>query len=158
MNNIEIIYKEYFETVYKYLVCLTGDNHVAEELTQETFFRAIMKIHTFKGKSKISTWLCQIAKNLWYNELKRNKRINNLKGDILESIPSYENIEENIILEEEKKYFYEKIKQLNSITQKVMYLRLNGKLTFKEIGDILGKSENWARITFYRGKNIIKEE
>ena len=75
MQNIEQIYEEYFETVKRYLFCLTHNNDIAEEITQETFYRAVKKINTFKGECKISVWLCQIAKNIWYNELKKNKRM-----------------------------------------------------------------------------------
>lgn len=75
MQNIEQIYKEYSKMVNKYLFCLTRDSDVAEELTQETFYKAIKKLDTYRGESKISVWLCQIAKNIWYNELKKRKRI-----------------------------------------------------------------------------------
>ena len=75
MQNIEEIYNDYFKIVKKYLFCLTGNNDIAEELTQETFYKAMLKINTFKGNCKMSVWLCQIAKNLWYNELKKNKKI-----------------------------------------------------------------------------------
>ncbi len=71
MQNMEEIYKEYFEMIKRYLFCLTHNNDIAEELTQETFYRAVKKINTFKGECKISVWLCQIAKNIWYNELKK---------------------------------------------------------------------------------------
>jgi len=81
MQNIEEIYKEYFETVNKYLFCLTHDANISEELAQETFYRAVKNIDKFKNNCKISTWLCKIAKNLWYDELKRNK-----KYEVLEMI------------------------------------------------------------------------
>ena len=75
MQSIEEIYKQYFEIVNKYLFCLTRNSDIAEELTQETFYRAVKKIHTFKGNCKISVWLCEIAKNLWYDELRKNKKL-----------------------------------------------------------------------------------
>ena len=77
MQDIEKIYKENFETVNKYLFCLTKNWDLAEELTEETFYRAVEKIGKFKGESKISTWLCQIAKNLYYDVLRKNKKIVN---------------------------------------------------------------------------------
>lgn len=73
MQNIEKIYEEYFETVYKYLFCLTHDNNIAEDLTQETFCKLVKKIDTYKGECKMSVWLCEIAKNLWYDQCKRKK-------------------------------------------------------------------------------------
>ena len=74
-DNFEKIYVEYFDLVYKYLYCLTRNADIAEELAQETFYKAILKIHTFKNQSKISSWLCQIARNLWYNDLKKKQKI-----------------------------------------------------------------------------------
>lgn len=79
MQNIEQIYKEHFKTVYKYLFCLTHDSDISEELTQETFYRAVKKINTYKGECKISVWLCQIAKNLWYDYCRKNKKNMNIE-------------------------------------------------------------------------------
>jgi len=90
-KNIEDIYVEYFDLVYKYLYCLTQNGDLAEELTQDTFFKAIMNINTFKNQSKISTWLCQIAKNLYFDELRKKKKISDTSDDIFD----YINIDEN---------------------------------------------------------------
>lgn len=158
MQDIEKIYKEYFETVYKYLFCLTRNIDLSEELTQETFYRAVKKINTYKGECKISVWLCQIAKNSWYDYLKKNKKISkfNQEKDNIELIQE-DNIIEKIISDEEKIILYKKIQKLDEKTREVIYLRVTGELTFKEIGTILNKTENWARVTFYRGKNKLKE-
>ena len=158
MHDIETMYKEYFQTVYKYLICLTHNEDIAEELTQETFYKAIQKINTFKDNGKISVWLCQIAKNLWYDELKKIKKIENISEDEFFSIQLMSDIEENIISEEDRKILYKRINNLNEQTKKVIYLRIIGDLNFREIGSILGKTENWARTTFYRGKEKLKEE
>lgn len=156
MQDMEQIYKQYFETVNKYLFCLTHNSDISEELTQETFYRAVKKINTFKGDCKMSVWLCQIAKNLWYDELKKNKKIENL-GDKMLSIQSEDKIEEKVVLNESKVELYKKIQKLDKQTREVIYLRITGELSFKEIGDILNKTENWARVTFYRGKQKLKE-
>ena len=155
MQDLEQIYKQYFETVNKYLFCLTHNSDISEELTQETFYRAVKKINTFKGECKMSVWLCQIAKNLWYDELKKNKKLENIEQIFL--IQSEENLEENIILNENKLELYRKLQKLDKQTREVIYLRITGELSFKEIGDILNKTENWARVTFYRGKQKLKE-
>ena len=157
MQNIEKIYEEYFKTVNKYLFCLTHDSTIAEDLTQETFYKAVKKIDTYKGECKISVWLCQIAKNLWYDQCRRKKVFINIE----DSNPTYEqcvnSTEEKAILNEEKMELYKKMQQLDEKTREVVYLRLTGELSFKEIGIILKKTETWARVTFYRGKNKLKE-
>lgn len=155
MQNMDEIYEECFETVYKYLFCLTHNSDISEELTQETFYRAVKKIDTYNGKCKISVWLCQIAKHLWYNQCRKNKRIVNT--DETFDIEDPQNLEEQFIAGEEKVLLYKKMQDLDEKTREVMYLRITGELSFKEIGEILGKTENWARVTFYRGKSKLKE-
>ena len=155
MQNMDEIYEECFETVYKYLFCLTHNSDISEELTQETFYRAVKKINTYNGKCKISVWLCQIAKHLWYNQCRKNKRIVNT--DETFDIEDPQNLEEQFIAGEEKVLLYKKMQNLDEKTREVMYLRITGELSFKEIGEILGKTENWARVTFYRGKSKLKE-
>ena len=157
MQNIEEIYKEYFKTVNKYLFCLTHNNDISEELTQETFYRAVKKINTYKGECKISVWLCQIAKNLWYDKCRRDKRLVHIEESELFNIQTLNNIEDEVISKEEKRLLNKKIQKLDERTREVIYLRIVGELTFKEIGVIMDKTENWARVTFYRGKNKMKE-
>lgn len=155
MQNMDEINEECFETVYKYLFCLTHNSDISEELTQETFYRAVKKINTYNGKCKISVWLCQIAKHLWYNQCRKNKRI--VDTDETFDIEDPQNLEEQFIAGEEKVLLYKKMQNLDEKTREVMYLRITGELSFKEIGEILGKTENWARVTFYRGKSKLKE-
>ena len=155
MQNMDEIYEECFETVYKYLFCLTHNSDISEELTQETFYRAVKKIDTYNGKCKISVWLCQIAKHLWYNQCRKNKRI--VDTDETFDIEDPQNLEEQFIAGEEKVLLYKKMQNLDEKTREVMYLRITGELSFKEIGEILGKTENWARVTFYRGKSKLKD-
>lgn len=157
MQDIEKIYEEYFETVNKYLFCLTHNNDISEELTQETFYRAVKKINTFKGECKISVWLCEIAKNLWYDECRKNKKVITTNEKELFEVQALNNTEDKIIQKEEKVLLYKKMQMLDDQTREVMYLRITGELSFKEIGIILNKTENWARVTFYRGKQKLKE-
>ena len=156
MQDIKQIYEEYFETVNKYLFCLTHDNDISEELTQETFYKAVQKINTYKGKCKMSVWLCQIAKNLWYDQCRKNKKIINTEENLFD-IQAPETTENQVISNEEKISLYKKMQKLDEKTREVIYLRITGELSFKEIATILDKTENWARITFYRGKNKLKE-
>ena len=154
MQDIEKIYEEYFETVNKYLFCLTHNNDISEELTQETFYRAVKKINTYKGECKMSVWLCQIAKNLWYDECRKNKKNTYVDEGEIQDINT---LEEKVIANDEKMLLYKKMQLLDEKTREVMYLRITGELSFREIGIILNKTENWARVTFYRGKNQLKE-
>ena len=156
MQDMEQIYTQYFETVNKYLFCLTHNNDISEELTQETFYKAVKKIDTYKGECKMSVWLCQIAKNLWYDYCKKNKKVISVEKELVESYSS-DTTEEKVILNDEKISLFRKIQKLDEKTREVIYLRITGELSFKEIGIILNKTENWARVTFYRGKNQLKE-
>ena len=157
MQNIEEIYKEHSNAVYKYLFCLTGNEDLSEELTQETFYKAVKKIDTYKGECKMSVWLCQIAKNLWYDQCRKNKKFVDTKEVDLLNVQALNTLEEQVISNDEKISLYKKMQYLDEKTREVMYLRITGELSFKEIGIILNKTENWARVTFYRGKNQLKE-
>ena len=153
MQNIEEIYKNHANAVYKYLFCLTKNEDIAEDLTQETFAVAVKEIHKFKGNCKVSVWLCQIAKHLWYKELKKkaNKSISFIE-DIEEEIKTTKTVEDIVCQKEEKLKLFKDMQKLDEKTKEVMYLRLVGNLNFIEIGEVLGKTPNWARVTFYRGK------
>ena len=151
-QNMEEIYIEYSKQVYKFLFCLTRDDSLSEELTQETFSVALKEIKKFRGECKLYVWLCQIAKHLYYKEVKRNRKINSINLEHIEV--AYNNQEEESI---NKIYLYDQINKLDNRTKEIIYLRLIGDLTFKEIGEILGISENLSRVIFYRGKQKIKE-
>lgn len=159
MQNMEEIYKEYYITVYKYLFCLTQNKDISEELTQETFSIAVEDIKKFRGECKLSVWLCQIAKHLWYKELKKSKKNVNVP---LEEIKDYilydESLEEIIFEKEEKLKLFKDMQKLDEKSREVMYLRMVGNLSYEEIGEVLGKTGNWARVTFYRSKQKIREE
>ena len=158
MQNIEQIYKQYCNTIYKYLFCLTHNEDIAEDLTQETFAIAVKEINKFKGDCKISVWLCQIAKHLWYKQLKKGKKNENISlEELKEEIPSNETIEDIVCKNEEKIKLFKDIQKLDEQSREVIYLRMVGNLNFIEIGEILGKTPNWARVTFYRAKQKIKE-
>lgn len=127
MQNIEQIYKEYFETVNKYLFCLTHNSDISEELTQETFYKAVKTINTFKGECKISVWLCQIAKNLWFDYCRKNKKVINMEEEYF-NIQLIDTTEEKAIANDKK------MQELDEKTREVIYLRITGELSFKEIG------------------------
>ncbi len=157
MQNIDEIYKEYSQIVYKYLFCLTHNRDIAKEITQETFYIALKDISKFRKECKIEVWLCQIAKFLWYKELKRKNRIIDIKEQDINNYFSELNVEEDLIKKDEKEQLYIKLNKLDNITKEVILLRILADLSFKQIGDMFGKSDTWARVTFYRGKEKLKK-
>ena len=122
MQDIKQIYEEYFETVNKYLFCLTHDNDISEELTQETFYKAVQKINTYKGKCKMSVWLCQIAKNLWYDQCRKNKKVINIEENLFD-VQAPESTENQVISNDEKISLYKKMQKLDEKTREVIYLK-----------------------------------
>ena len=148
------IYKEHSITVYKYLLSLTHDEHLSEELTQETFYQAVRCIDKFDKSCKIATWLCAIAKNQLLSYSRKHPRTEELESV---SIPTG-GVEGQVLSDMGKVDMLKMIHLLDDPFKEVMYLRVFGDLSFKEIGEVLNQSENWARVTFYRGKEKLKRE
>ena len=158
MKKKKKIYNSYAKTVYKYIFCLSKDEELSKEIVQETFEVAIKNINRFKGDCKISTWLCQIAKYIWYKNLRKSKKISNISFEELENvIVSNEIIEDKLFEKQEKIKLFKKIQKLDEETRNVIYLRILGNLSYKEIAEIMGKTTTWARVTFFRGKEKLKE-
>lgn len=156
---MEKLYNDYFQTVFKYLFCMTHDAYLSEELTQETFYQAVKTSENFRGDCKVSTWLCQIAKHLSYKEYEKRKRYgSNPIDEIPDHLPAKEHIEKEVLAKESKVELYQRLQILDEKTREVMYLRLTGELSFREIGEILQRNETWARVTFYRGKQKLAKE
>lgn len=154
MMDMDAIYKEYANVVFKYLMTLCYEEDTAQELTQEVFYQAVRSSERYDGSCKVSTWLCQIAKHMWYQELDRRKRksTSELKEDLASSDAD---LSEQICLKEEKMELFRKVHILDENAKEVVLLRLTGAFSFREIGDIFGKNENWARVTFYRAKQKL---
>ena len=145
--DFDSIYKEYAELIYRYLFTLCKNTQTA----QETFYQAMKSTHRYNGMCKISTWLCQIAKHLWYQELERRTR--NGTFELNEEIVSEKiSIEDKLLLQEEIVELYRRIHSLDEVAKEVFLLRITGELSFRAIGDVFDKNENWARVTYYRAK------
>ena len=164
MKEFGEFYNLYSKSIYKYLLYLTGDHHLSEDLLQETFYNAFKAIGKFKGEAKVSTWLYTIAKNVYLKEAGRSK-----KSEVLltESELYQEEVYEKtdfgmpeVIVEEKDniKTIILAIRRLEENYRQVILLRSIGELSFREIGELLNKNENWARITFYRAKIKLKQE
>ena len=157
---LEEIYKEYSSLIYNYLKSLCNDDSIAEELTQETFYKAIKNINKFNNECKLNTWLCKIAKNTWIDFLRKEKKFKYFSIDdenFIETAILDKSFRDNLDDREEIINLYKNIHKLDADTREVFYLRLKGELTFKEISIILNKSEEWTRLAFYRGKIKLRE-
>lgn len=150
----EEIYRQYADYVYKYLLSMTGSRDVSEEVTQETFYQAIKSIDRFDGSCKITTWLCAIAKNQLAVYRRKNPESEELENITLTAASS----EDVAIQNSERTRLYAKLHACPEPYRELLYLRLFSELSFREIGEILGKTENWARVTFYRAKEMLKKE
>jgi RNA polymerase sigma-70 factor (ECF subfamily) len=153
MEDMEQIYNEYSRQVYRYIYSLCHDNLLSEELTQETFFRAVKNINSYNGNCKLYVWLCQIAKHVWYQEL--NKRKNTSYSDLDENLLITTSLEDDYLDKENKKNFFRNLHDIPDAMREVVFLRIAGDFSFREIGEIIGKDENWARVNFYRAKQKI---
>ena len=154
MDDMDAIYRSHAQTVYKFLLAQCHDPDLAEDLTQETFYQAVRSIGRFDGSCKLSVWLCQIAKHLWYQYLRKHQR----EPSSLESVsePAAPSAEDGLLEQEGRLTLLRQIHQLPELQREVVYLRAFGNLSFREIGDVLGKTENWARVTFYRSKEKLR--
>ena len=153
MQLFEEIYEMYSRKVFLFLLTKTNNEELAEELTQETFFQAVQCYDRFKGKSSVLTWLCGIAKNVWLKYLRTYQETLSIE-DAQESIDD----EKEINVQWEQKDVLQLIHNMNEPSREVIYLRLVSNLSFAEIGEIIGKTENWTRVTFFRGKQKIVKE
>ncbi len=126
----------------------------AEELTQETFYQAIKSAKRYDGTCKVSTWLCQIAKHLWLQEINKRKR---RETSSLDENVAFEksNLEENLCQAAEKMQLIKAVHILDETAKEVFLLRITGAFSFKEIGEVFNRNEGWARVTFYRAKQKI---
>lgn len=154
MFDMDAAYREYAVMVYKFLLSLCYEEELAKELTQETFYQAVRSVDRYDGSCKVSTWLCQIAKHLWYREMERRKR----KGtsELTADMESLEKpVEEQLLVKEEKMELFRKVHVLDEISKEIVLLRVTGAFSFKEIAELFGKNENWARVTYYRAKQKL---
>ena len=156
MKDFKIVYEKYFKDVYKYAFTLCKNESFAEEITQETFFKALRNIDKFDGSGKLFVWLCQIAKNYYFTHYQKNKR----------KTAFYENFEvedprdfETLFLDQETAYeIHIALHNLEEPYKEVFSLRVFGELSFKQISELFGKTESWARVTYHRAKIKIQEE
>lgn len=156
--DMESVYQEYASLVYRFLYSHTHDPEWSKELMQETFLRAVTSIERYDGSCKLSVWLCQIAKHVLYQELHKKKRVEAV--ELPDQLPDYtaRDGEANALQQERRRELYRAIHHLPDPEREVVLYRMTGELSFREIGEIMGKSENWCRTIFYRAKQKMKKE
>ena len=156
MTEFEKLFSENHSFIFKYILKMARDVSLAEELTQGTFFRAYMNYASLINKEKAPVWLCQIAKNTyyaWYNEHKKTVPL-----DVLEHEDDGTNIENAIAVKELSKKALLLLHELEEPYKEVFMLSVFGGVSLKDISYIFGKSESWARVTFYRAKQKLSEK
>ena len=155
MDDMSAVYRQHARTVYKFLLAQCHDPDLAEELTQETFYQAVRSVDRFDGSCKVSVWLCQIARHLWYQHLRKHRREVPMLEELSEiPVPS---AEEHLLEQAGRLDLLRQVHSLPEQQREVVYLRAFGGLSFREIGDVLGKTETWARVTFYRCKEKLRD-
>jgi len=155
LESFEEIYEKYFRKIYGFLYRLTGNNSLSEELTQQTLYNAFLHIDKFKGNSNVFTWLCSIAKNNWLAECNRQKRFQS--SEEKEELASANNLEQVVIEKHMLELMRQEIKNLPEPYLSVFTLKISAELSYLEIAEEFGKSESWARVTFFRGKSMLVE-
>lgn len=158
MSAFKKVYEEFAQPVYRFLLSLAGKEDLAEELLQETFYQAFQHIDQFEGKCNLYTWLCQIGKNAWIKECRRNRRYSDISWDELTIPSSAPSLEEQAITNDQYRRVHKAIQRLEYPYRDVFVLHAIGGVKLREIASIYGKSESWARVTYYRAKQQIAQE
>lgn len=156
MSSFEEMFSRYFGRVYKFALKLTRSTELAEDITQQTFYRALEKIDTFEGRSDAGTWLCSIAKNEYFDRCRKKKEqsfapdshvFGGVTGDVAEKVQ----------LEHQRMQIHRHLHSLDEPYREVFMLRVFGELKYAQIASFFGRTESWARVTYYRAKLEIQK-
>ena len=150
--NFDEIYTAYFKDVYLYTKSLVADKNIAEEITQETFFKALKSFHQFDGKKDVRAWLFTIAKNTYFTQYKKLQREMNIEEN---SAQKHVQLVDYLLNEEQALMIHQFLHAMEEPYKEVFSLRIFGELPFVTIGQLFGKSDSWARVTYYRAKKKI---
>ena len=153
----EQIYSTYFKSVYLYVMQVSGNEHIAEEITSETFFKAINSIDSFRCDCDMRVWLCQIAKNTYFSYLKKNKKVLSIDESDFQNVADPDaGIDVQIGEQEEARLIRKILHDMSDPYKEVFMWRVFGELSFKEIADLYGKTDNWACVTYHRARKMIQ--
>ena len=148
------LYEAYYMRVFSYAMTLAGDRAQAEEITQETFFRAFSRQSAFRGEADEATWLCAIARNLFLDEKRRQGK----NEPMPEELPDTgKGVEQNAVDRDSSFRIHMALHALEEPYREVFELRIFGELSFRDISMIFGKTENWARVTYHRARLKLQE-
>ena len=148
------LYETYYMRVFSYVMTLAGDRAQAEDITQETFFRAMARQGSFRGESDEATWLCAIAKNLYLDEKRRQSRHEPMPEEIQDT---GKGVEQAAADRDASLRIHMALHGLEEPYREVFELRVFGELSFREVGTVFGKTENWARVTYHRARLKLRE-
>ena len=155
------IYEKYGSDLYTFILKMCGNEQLAKDILQDTMLKAMTNADKFKGECSVRTWLCTIAKNIYYDYLKRSET-KNVPLDNFQEFSGQESIEEKITDSETAVRIHHLLHNLEEPYREVFTLRVFAELKFSDIGSVFGKSENWAGVTYYRAKQklirMLKEE
>ena len=148
------LYEACYMRVFSFVMTLSGDSALSEEITQETFLRAFRNKNGFRGESDEATWLCAIARNLFLDEKRRDSR----RGELPEDIPDHAALVDRQVEDRDSSFrIHLALHGLDEPYREVFELRVFGELSFRDIGAIFGKTENWARVTYHRARLRLQE-
>ncbi len=149
--DFEAIYKEHYLNVYKYVLSLCHNESLAEEITQEAFYKALNAIDRFDGKCRLYVWLCQIAKNTYFTYAKKQRHYTT-EADLYMWEEAAQDIESSYLDNETAHRLHVRLHRLKDPYKEVFTLRVFCELPFSQIGELFGKTDSWARLIFYRAK------
>ena len=158
MTDFEEAYKQYFNDVYLYILRLSGNEHIAEEITSDTFFKAMQSIDSFRGECDVRVWLCQIAKNGYYSYIKKSNRTEQFdETEVQEISDPAPSVADEYERREEIEQIQRILHDVGEPYKEVFMWRVYAELSFRQIAQIFGKTENWACVTYHRARKTIKE-
>ncbi len=159
MTEFEWVYNTYFNDVYLYILRLSGNEHIAEEITSDTFFKAMHAIDTFRGDCDVRVWLCQIAKNRYFSYLKKSAKTQSIDHREIENVPDpYSSVAEEVARQDEVARINQILHGVGEPYKEVFMWRVYAALSFKQIAQMFGKTENWACVTYHRARKMIRKE
>lgn len=156
MRDLEQLYATYYSKVYAYVLAMSQDEHMAEEVTQQAFFQAMKNLKKFRGDSTLLTWVCSIARNCYYDEKRKSQKLTGI--DEITDLQDDFDVENYMTNQSALLKIHNALHEMKEPYKEVFSLRCFAELSFAQIGEIFGNTENWARVTYYRSKKMIQND